>query len=60
MALSASNRATAALVAACFLDTIVPEITMLFQQPCPHLNVPKTSSGNTVPKKVLLPKVDTF
>ena len=45
------------------LDTIVPEITMLFQQPVlyPHLNVAQNialGAGNTVPKKVLATKVD--
>jgi ABC-type sugar transport system ATPase subunit len=46
------------------LDTIVPDITMLFQQPVlyPHLNVAQNialGAGNTVPKKVLSTKVDT-
>lgn len=45
-------------------DTIVPDITMLFQQPVlyPHLNVAQNialGAGNTVPKKVLSTKVDT-
>ena len=45
------------------LDTIVPEITMLFQQPVlyPHLNVAQNialGGGNTVPKKALATKVN--